>query len=195
MNKLTLITLSVSLLFLSACTPTPYKNDINQGSSLDRFQVNQLKIGMSQVQVQNLIGSPSIIDPFHNNQWNYINHSTLHQKEDLRYRLVLTFDNKQLTQINTSDITSLPALTDKEKVLEEKRITTEIAAVLAAKQAEEKAAAEALARQVAKQKLAAEKVRAEKVAKARALKKKIEIEQAKQREIEAQNPLKIIDAP
>ena len=114
MNKLTLIVLSLP--FLSACSPsipelpelpslpdisdiipdtsllTLYKADINQGSVLERFKINQLKVGMSKAQVQDLIGSPSIIDPFHNNQWDYINHSTMHQTDDIRYRLVLKFN-------------------------------------------------------------------------------------------------------
>ena len=84
-------------------------------------------------QVQNLIGSPSIIDPFHNKQWNYINHSTLHEKDDIHYRLTLTFDNKKLTEIDTSGISSLSELTKKEKELEDKRIAEEKAAVVAAK--------------------------------------------------------------
>ena len=196
MNKLTLIAFSFSLPFLSACTPsmptlpdlpdmpnilpdlslpTLYKDDIQQGSVLTRFKTNQLKVGMSTAQVQDLIGSPSIIDPFHNNQWNYVNHSTHHEQDDIHYRLVLKFEQNKLTLIDTTEITSLPKLTDKEKALEEKRLAEEKAAIEAAKQAKIKA------QELAKEKAAveAQRIAAEK-SEAEALKKKTELAQAKQ---------------
>jgi len=180
--------------------PTLYKDDINQGSVLDRFKINQLKLGMSQAQVQNLIGSPSIIDPFHNKQWSYINHSTLHEKDDIHYRLTLTFDNKKLTEIDTSGISSLSELTKKEKELEDKRIAEEKAAVVAAKKiAAEKLAAEKLAAEKARaaeqarvaneQRIANEKLATEK-AQAEALKKKNELAQIKQRKVDQQKAIK-----
>ncbi len=131
MNKLTLIVFL--LLFLSACLSkipdmsllTLYKDDIHQGSVLERFKINQLKLGMSKIQVQDLIGSPSIIDPFHNNQWDYINHSTLHKKDDIHYRLILKFNDDVLIHINTTGIGSLSQLTNKEKEAKNKRIGDE----------------------------------------------------------------------
>lgn len=222
MNKLTLIVFSFSFSFLSACSPsmpsmpqlpdmpdiipdmslpTLYKDDINQGSVLDRFKINQLKLGMSQAQVQDLIGSPSIIDPFHNKQWNYINHSTLHEKDDVHYRLILTFDNKKLTEIDTSGISSLSALTEKEKELEGKRIAEEKAAVVAKqaaiqakkiaaeKLAAEKERAAEQARVANEQRIANEKLATEK-AQAEALKKKNELAQIKQRKADQQKAIK-----
>ncbi len=135
MNKLILI--AFLSLFLNACSfsdyvpkiPTfslkPYKADINQGSVLKRFEINQLKINMSKQQVQNLIGPPSVIDPFHNNQWDYVNYSTKGSGEIIHYRLILTFDGNKLININTDGIASLPPLTDKEKALEGARIAQE----------------------------------------------------------------------
>jgi outer membrane protein assembly factor BamE len=136
MNKLILITF-LSLL-LNACSfsdyvpevPTlslikPYKADINQGTVLSRLSINQLKIGMSKKQVQELIGTPSVIDPFHNNQWDYINHSMMGSGEVIRYRLILKFEGVKLVNINTDGISSLPELTDKQKKLQETRIAEE----------------------------------------------------------------------
>ncbi|MBW5290246.1 MAG: SmpA/OmlA domain protein [Candidatus Ruthia sp. Asou_11_S2] len=123
---------------------TLYKDDIHQGSVLERFKINQLKLGMSKIQVQDLIGSPSIIDSFHNNQWDYINHSTLHKKDDIHYRLVLTFNDDALTHINTTDIGSLSQLTDKEKEAENKRISDEKEEKIAKEKALAKAKIKAL---------------------------------------------------
>jgi outer membrane protein assembly factor BamE len=141
---------------MSDIIPTPYKADIYQGSVLERFKINQLKVGMSKAQVQDLIGSPSVIDPFHNNQWDYINYSTPGTGSIIHYRLILAFDNATLTKINTTGIDSLPQLTDAEKVLEGKRIAEEKA------RAEAAAKAKAEAQRIAKEKaIAAAKAKAE----------------------------------
>ncbi len=177
MNKLTLI--AFSLPFLSACSPSMpelpdlpdmpdiipdlslpdlYKPDMYQGSVLNRFKINQLEIGMSEAQVQDLIGSPSVIDPFHNNQWDYINHSTPFKGKPIHYRLILKLKNGKLASIDTSGISSLPQLTDKEKELEDKRIAEEKARIEAARIAKEKELA----------RIAEEKAEAQRVAKEKA---------------------------
>ncbi|MBA5249863.1 MAG: outer membrane protein assembly factor BamE [Gammaproteobacteria bacterium] len=136
MNKIILITFLS--LFLGACSTSkdtpdaslsdsswlsissfkPYKADIQQGSVLRRFAINQLKAGMSKRQVQDTIGQPSIIDPFHNNQWDYIHYTTLGSNEIVNYRLILTFTKDKLSNINTDGISSLPEMTDREKAKE-----------------------------------------------------------------------------
>jgi Small protein A (tmRNA-binding) len=141
---------------MSDIIPTPYKSDLYQGSVLERFKINQLKVGMSKTQVQDLIGSPSVIDPFHNNQWDYINYSTPGIGSIVHYRLTLAFDNATLTKINTTGTDSLPQLTDAEKVLEGKRIAEEKA------RAEAAAKAKIEAQRIAKEKaIAAAKAKAE----------------------------------
>ncbi|MDP6104043.1 MAG: outer membrane protein assembly factor BamE, partial [Gammaproteobacteria bacterium] len=175
MNKLTLIALSLPLLFSCSDStpilpnlptlseikenlpdvpniipdlsiPTPFEDDVLQGSVLDRYSVNQLKIGMTKSQVTDLIGSPSIIDLFHNTQWDYINFSTLHQKEDIRYRLTLKFKGELLSEIDTSGLANLPPLTPEEQALEDKRIEQESAAAPSSNSTDEKAQAEATAK-------------------------------------------------
>jgi outer membrane protein assembly factor BamE (lipoprotein component of BamABCDE complex) len=83
---------------------------------------------MTKAQVHDLIGSPSVIDPFHNNQWDYINHSTLHGQDNIYHRLVLNFSRGELFSIDNSGIRGLAALSGKEKSLEERRLAEEIAA-------------------------------------------------------------------
>ena len=238
MNKLTLVALSFSLPFLSACTPsmptlpdipnllpdmslpTLYKDDIQQGSVLTRFKINQLRVGMSKAQVQDLIGSPSIIDPFHSNQWDYINHTTRHEQDDIHYRLALKFTQEKLATIDSSGIVSLAKMTDTEKALEEKYLIEEKAKIEAEKQAkikaeklkkaqadkrikDEKLAAERLAianaqeaKRIEDEKLATEKAQAQvkaaakAKAEAEALKNKAKLEQVKQQETEAPKVIK-----
>ncbi len=84
-----------------------YKPTIIQGSILNIKEVNQLKLGMSKEAVMNLIGSPSIIDPFHQYQWDYANHSTIEGEIKIRYRLRLIFSDNLLTEIDKSGLEEL----------------------------------------------------------------------------------------
>ena len=84
-----------------------YKPNIIQGSVLDMSEVNKLQLGMSKESVMNLIGSPSIIDPFHQYQWDYINHSSIEGKIEIQYRLRLIFKDNLLTEIDKSGLESL----------------------------------------------------------------------------------------
>ena len=86
-----------------------YKPSIMQGSVLEIEAVEKLQLGMSKSAVMNLIGSPSIIDPFHQYQWDYINHSIINGERVIHYRLRLIFDGDVLTEI---DKTELGGLTD-----------------------------------------------------------------------------------
>ena len=84
-----------------------YKPTIMQGAVLDINQVNQLQLGMSKDSVMILIGSPSIIDPFHQYQWDYINHSTIDGEIEIRYRLRLIFSGNTLSEIDKSGLEEL----------------------------------------------------------------------------------------
>jgi outer membrane protein assembly factor BamE len=84
-----------------------YKPTILQGVILDIKEVNQLQLGMSKQSVMNLIGSPSIIDPFHQYQWDYINHSTIDGEIEIRYRLRLIFSGNLLSEIDKSGLEEL----------------------------------------------------------------------------------------
>ena len=81
-----------------------YKPTIMQGSVLDIKEVDQLQIGMSKEAVMSLIGSPSIIDPFHQYQWDYINHSIIDGEIEIRYRLKLIFTDNILSEIDKSGL-------------------------------------------------------------------------------------------
>ena len=84
-----------------------YKPTIMQGSILDINEVDELQLGMSKETVMNLIGSPSIIDPFHQYQWDFINHSTIDGETEIRYRLRLIFSGNLLSEIDKSGLEEL----------------------------------------------------------------------------------------
>ena len=84
-----------------------YKPSIMQGSVLDIENVEKLQLGMTKNAVINLIGSPSINDPFHQYQWDYIHHSILNGEQVIHYRLRLVFDGDILAEIDKSELAGL----------------------------------------------------------------------------------------
>ena len=84
-----------------------YKPTIMQGSVLEMSDVNLLQIGMTKNQVMDLIGSPSIIDPFHQYQCDYINHSSIEGETKIQYRLRLIFDGNILAEIDKTGLSGL----------------------------------------------------------------------------------------
>jgi len=75
---LTLIAIIASFL-LAACSSDPvvnrlpwvYRIEIQQGNVLKQDAVNQLRTGMTRRQVQFILGTPLLADPFHANRWDY----------------------------------------------------------------------------------------------------------------------------
>lgn len=52
--------------------PLVYKIDIPQGNIITDEQLDKLEPGMTQEQVTFLLGTPLLVDSFHQNQWDYI---------------------------------------------------------------------------------------------------------------------------
>ena len=84
-----------------------YKPTISQGSVLEIDAVKKLTIGMSKDTVINLIGTPSINDPFHQDQWDYIHHSSIDGEKLAHYRLTLIFSGNYLAEIDSSGLDEL----------------------------------------------------------------------------------------
>lgn len=77
MHKILNLTFIISLcLMMLGCTaeqiPFVYKIDIPQGNVISDEQLDRLEPGMTQEQVSFLLGTPLLVDPFHQNQWDYI---------------------------------------------------------------------------------------------------------------------------
>ncbi|MGE5088644.1 MAG: outer membrane protein assembly factor BamE [Candidatus Levyibacteriota bacterium] len=49
-----------------------YKIDINQGNYLSQDMVDKLKVGMTQQQVRQILGTPLVESPFRKDRWDYV---------------------------------------------------------------------------------------------------------------------------
>jgi len=75
-TKLMIVTLALSL---NACSyngslnlPGLYRIDIQQGNIIDQDMLSRLRPGMDKNQVEFILGTPAIVDPFHIDQWEYL---------------------------------------------------------------------------------------------------------------------------
>ena len=51
---------------------SPYKIDIVQGNFVSKEQADALKVGMTRVQVRDLLGTPLLASMFHADRWDYV---------------------------------------------------------------------------------------------------------------------------
>ena len=51
--------------------PLLYKIDIQQGNVIEQEMLDKLQPGMDKDQVQFIMGTPVIVDPFHKDRWEY----------------------------------------------------------------------------------------------------------------------------
>ena len=77
-----------------------YQIDVTQGNYLEDEKLDQVEIGMTQEQVIFILGSPMLIDQFDSSKWYYIRYIKPGGKEAQQQQVVLTFDNKILSNID-----------------------------------------------------------------------------------------------
>ena len=71
MRKLPVAVIAAAIALAVSGCGILYKQPIYQGNLIEKTAVDQLQVGQSKQQVQSLLGSPSIADPFHADRWDY----------------------------------------------------------------------------------------------------------------------------
>src|SRR5919107_5574903 len=75
-----------------------YKIDINQGNYLSQDTVDKLKVGMTQTQVRQLLGTPLLTSPFRPDRWDYIYEYTRQGKVVEHRNFTVWFDDSMLAR-------------------------------------------------------------------------------------------------
>lgn len=105
MPRLLLYVLLPLSLSLTACStvlnnlPGVYTLEIQQGNMVDPEMVNQLKPGMSKRQVLFIMGSPMLVDFFHQKRWDYLYSKEVGGEEREQKRIALFFEGDILSGV------------------------------------------------------------------------------------------------
>lgn len=95
---------------LASCSSkllTVHKIDVQQGNALEAEAVNKVELGMTQEQVQFILGSPLITDSFHPDRWDYIYFYRPGYGEKERRQFTLIFDRGEVIEIDKHNIANI----------------------------------------------------------------------------------------
>jgi len=124
--KLIALTLIIMLAGCSGRLFTVHKIDVQQGNAVDPEKVAQLEIGMTKEQVEFLMGTPLIADPFHPERWDYIFFLIPDYGPTQQRHLVVYFDNDRVSVIDNQSVPEpTPEVLAEEQATQEKLITNE----------------------------------------------------------------------
>ncbi len=90
-------TFFIALLAIVTLQGCVYRMDIPQGNQIDAEKLQQLKLGMTRSQVEFLLGSPAVTDPYHPHIASYVDYlyKGKEQKAEVK-TMVLTYDDKDV---------------------------------------------------------------------------------------------------
>ena len=93
----------VLLVLTAGCEPTLpsfYTVPVRQGNYIDQAMIAQLRPGMTKQQVQRVLGTPLVADPFHQNRWDYYYHYKKGGEITERRHITLLFSGDTLDRID-----------------------------------------------------------------------------------------------
>ena len=109
MKKLLIFSMALASTFLGACAEDPivsyipgiYKVDIRQGNVLTQVALNQLQPGMTRQQVRYVLGTPLVVDVFHQNRWDYLYYDFVDgATEQNKQRISVYFEDDKLFRLD-----------------------------------------------------------------------------------------------
>ena len=122
MCKRNLILIIILTTTICACSntgdfklPNLYRIDVQQGNVIDQKMIDRLKRGMDKEQVNFIMGTPAIIDPFHADQWEYIYSQSENGGTRFQQHIRMHFEDNKLTHIEGDVVTSLRQRADPAK--------------------------------------------------------------------------------
>lgn len=92
-------------LSLASCTtiltnlPGVYTADVQQGNMVEQIMIDQLRPSMNKRQVLYILGSPMLVDFFHQKRWDYLYSAQIDGGDRQQKRISLFFENDQLVGI------------------------------------------------------------------------------------------------
>jgi outer membrane protein assembly factor BamE len=101
-----MVALGLLALGLSACI---YRIDVQQGNLLEESAIEQAAVGMTKNQILFLLGTPMVIDSFHESRWDYTYYLKRGRSRDVERRwMIVYFDGDVVSRIE-KDVALNPA--------------------------------------------------------------------------------------
>jgi outer membrane protein assembly factor BamE len=82
--------------------PGVYRIDMQQGNVIEQEMLDKLRPGMEKNQVHFIMGTPTIVDPFHNDRWEYIYTYSKGGKRRTQRHITIYFEDDKLTYLDGS---------------------------------------------------------------------------------------------
>ncbi|QHZ97935.1 outer membrane protein assembly factor BamE [Pasteurella multocida] len=93
-SMISAIVLALSVTACSTVDKLVYRIDVPQGNYLEAATVKQLQVGMNAAQVQYLLGTPVLVEPFDQSKWYYVFLQQKAYQKPEQHTLVVNFDQR-----------------------------------------------------------------------------------------------------
>ena len=107
----------ITIFFLNSCASNFYQVPIAQGNIISLEMLSKLEEGLTKAQVQYIMGTPSVKDPFDSSKWDYIGYEIVGNEllREVHYSLLFQDEklNKWIKKIDSDSNEDLSGITEK----------------------------------------------------------------------------------
>ena len=120
--KFTPLITIITIFLLNSCASNFYQVPIAQGNIISMEMLSKLEKGLTKVQVQYIMGTPSVKDPFNSSKWDYIGYEIIGDEllREVHYSLYFQEDklskwNKEIDSDSNEDVSGITEKLNTEK--------------------------------------------------------------------------------
>ena len=115
--KFTILVTIITIFFLNSCASNFYQVPIAQGNIISLEMLSKLEKGLTKAQVQYIMGTPSVKDPFNSSKWDYIGYEIIGNEllREVHYSLYFQEDklSKWIKEIDSDSNEDVSGITEK----------------------------------------------------------------------------------
>ena len=120
--KFTPLITIITIFLFNSCASNFYQVPIAQGNIISMEMLSKLEKGLTKVQVQYIMGTPSVKDPFNPSKWDYIGYEIIGNEllREVHYSLYFQEDklskwNKEIDSDSNEDVSGITEKLNTEK--------------------------------------------------------------------------------
>ena len=123
--RFTFLITIITIFFLYSCASNFYQVPVAQGNIISLDMLSKLEKGLTKPQVQYIMGTPSVQDPFDSSSWDYIGYEIVGNKvlREVHYSLYFQGEEliewvKKIDSDTNEDVSGITEKLNKEKSVE-----------------------------------------------------------------------------